>query len=184
MPQQNKWCYCESSTKAHYLAKNFPKQTQKINEILKNEGVKNSPFNEHLAFNIDEIENKIASAEKRNKRSTMDMACCIIKSKEKPKKAKTSAEKPKIKQALLTELKIRVSNERNLKANDLKQKIKYTKGILSKDQDVQIHQTHLFIFNEKVKQRAQNRIRNLFNNNPIYKVLSVDEFYQTYFTKL
>jgi len=183
MLQQNKWCYCKSSTKAHYLAKTFPKQTQKISEILENEGVKNSPFNEHVAFNIDEIENKIASAEKRNKRGTMDMAFCVIRSKEKKKKAKTKAEKPKAKQALLTELKLRVNNEKNIRANDLKQKIKCTKEILSKDTDIQIHQTHLFIFNEKVKQRAQYRIRNLFKNNPNYKVLDVEEFYQSYFTK-
>jgi len=56
---------------------------------------------------------------KRNKRSTMDMACCIIKQK--------------AQQALLAEFKIRVNNERNISANDLRQKIKYSKEILSKD---------------------------------------------------
>lgn len=170
MPQQlNKWCYCEKSTKAHYLAHAFSNQIQQISELLKEEGAKNTPFNNEFAFNLDEIESELASREKRNKHSTMDMACCVIKSK------KT--------QALLTEFKLRVKNEINIGATELKQKIAGSKTILSKDTNIQIHQTYLFIFNEKVKQRAKNRIRNYFADNSNYKVLSVDEFYQSYFMK-
>jgi len=168
MPQQqNKWCYCEESTKAHFLAHAFSNQIQQISELLKEEGAKHTPFNNELAFNLDEIESELASREKRNKRNTMDMACCVIKSKKK--------------QALLTEIKLKVKNERNIGAEELKQKIAGSKTILSKDINIQIHQTHLFIFNEKVKQRAQYRIRSLFADNPNYKVLSVGEFYQSYF---
>jgi len=65
MPQQNKWCYCEDTTKTHHLANAFPNQLQKISAILKSEGVKKSSFNNELAFNIDEIENKLASNEKK-----------------------------------------------------------------------------------------------------------------------
>jgi len=170
MPQQqNKWCYCEESTKAHFLAHAFPKQLQQINELLKEEGAKHTLFKKECAFNLDKIENELASREKRDKHSTMDMACFVIKSKKK--------------QVLLTEIKLKVKNERNIGAEELKQKIAGSKRVLSKDTNIQIHQTYLFIFKDKLIQRAKNRIRNLFADNPNYKVLSINEFYQVYFVK-
>lgn len=79
MQQQNNWSYCESLTKAHYLAKAFPKQLQKISEILKCEGARESSFKNEVALNIDEIEVQLASKEKRNKRNTVDKPTGKIK---------------------------------------------------------------------------------------------------------
>lgn len=169
MQQQNNWCYCESSTKAHYLAKAFPKQLQKISDLLKSAGAKHSPFKNELAFNMDEIEIQLASNENRARRRTMDMALCVTK----PAKSNS--------QTLLTELKLKVNNEKNIGATELKQKIECSVRILNKNFDNPIHHNYLFVFNERVKQRAQNRIRNLFANKPNYKVLGVNEFYQSYF---
>ena len=81
-------------------------------------------------------------------------------------------------QMLLVEVKLRVSNPRNIRKSDLENKIKYSKSLL--EQETPIAKEKAFLFNDKVVSIARGHLARLFNNNPHLKVYTLTGFKDCY----
>jgi hypothetical protein len=160
-PQKKIMIYSKEVTKSHQLAGKYKQAITPLNELLIKEGLKRTPFTLEEVLDIDKIEIMYKTG-CGSRQETMDFCmglCCN--------------------QMLLVEAKFRVSQPRNIKKNDIENKIRYSITLLG--QDTPVAKEKVFLFSPDTVDLARRYLARLFNNNPRLKVYTVNEFKDSYF---
>ncbi|EZH75887.1 hypothetical protein ATO12_03595 [Aquimarina atlantica] len=165
MAPQNKWKYCENTTKRHPLCLKFLDCIESIDSICISDGAKKSPFSEEICLNLDKVESNLARKEKRNARKTMDFSFG----------SKSGNEK----RTVLCELRLNYKNVNNIKKSELDSKVSNSKGLLGHSPT--IYSPNLFIFSSKLKNQAINRLRRLYSNKSNVAVMDLSDFKKFFF---
>lgn len=165
MEKQNNYKYCPVTTQQHHLAKRFVLCVEKFNDVMSAEGEKRTVFKNEICINLDKVEQSLAQAEKRCRHKTMDICFGVLKNN--------------TKHLVLCECRFNYQNVKNLSKSELDNKISYSKELVGNE--ITIHQYIIFLFNIEIKQQAFSRLRRLYSNKNILKVLDINEFKQEYF---
>lgn len=128
MEKQNNCKYCSITTQQHYLARNYAQYVEKINDVMLAEGAKRKIFKNEVCINLDKIEVFLAKAEKRDRRSTMDICFGVLKNN--------------VKQLVLCECRFNYQNTNNLSKGELDSKISCSKKLVGSE--ITIHQYFVF----------------------------------------
>lgn len=138
----------------------------KIADLVKKEGYQGkSLFKEEQCIDLDHFENKLAQKEKRNAKRTMDSAFVVTENKRNPK-------------LILCEFKFNCKKIRNLKSQELRDKIKGSQQLLGTS--LQFN-SFFFLFSSQQKQEARNHISRCFANQPHIMVYELEELYNHFF---
>lgn len=115
MAQQTEWKYSEKITVSHPIT-NKVECIENIHNLCKQEGAKNTPFNEEKCIDVDKAEEEFAKREGRDRRNSVDMAIGL-----------KSGKKQKL---MLCELKLNLKNPSGLKKDVTKCKFEQSKALL------------------------------------------------------
>lgn len=167
--QTDKRVFCEEIMDSNPIKKRHPSCYMPIKIILKEEGCKEkSPFERQKALNLDKIEVELAKEEKRNQRSTVDLAIGIAGRK-----------KGGDKKIRLVECKFDVKRFHRKLIEDLRDKNKQTRDYYSFGYPIQ--ESFVVLLNEDFFQQGLRFIKNGFSDSPYCEVMTVKEFYSQYF---
>ena len=141
--------YCKKITQTHPLSIDCPICLEDINILISEESNSDiSPLfiNNEVVINLDKAEEIIADTVGRDRNKSMDLAFGIA----------NDNEDSTFNEMQMVELKLNyVNNLRNLKVDDLKEKIKDSKKILT--EKVPISNNYIFIFKTNHIEEAKNK---------------------------
>ena len=83
------------------------------------------------------------------------------------------------KEMILCEYRLRYKNINNISKSELDSKIKFSIDILG--YEIAIHNIYLFIFSNKLKQQAYNKLRRLYFYKPNHVAIDLEELKSTFF---
>jgi hypothetical protein len=153
--------YSKEITENHPLSSLYNDIVIQLNALLKREGASKNYFcNNITVLDLDLAETKRNRSGMLNE--TMDFSMGL-----------------KCKKMLLVEIKLNTSNPANLSETNLKNKIRYSKELLSGE--IPLSKNKIFLFKETVINNAKHVISRYFNNNPNIKIYTISQFKAEYF---
>lgn len=151
---------------------NRNKCIKELNFLISKDGCSETmPFfvNEEIVLNMDCVEGKLASEEKRSPNKSMDSAFII-----------TNHDGNK-KEILLVEFRFNYENMKNLDKYELFDKVTGSINALKKSK-TKIKAKYIYIFEPNLKQQAIRRFRNMVPSMPLnYTVLDIHDLKSSYF---
>lgn len=140
---------------------------EKISSVLRTEHYTDGymPFKGQLCLNLDAVEREFARREHRNQRHSVDFVIglegCWI---------------------LAVEAKIDVQRPRNMEVSDLRNKISYSRDIISyNNSDAHIEPSVVVLLNTKNFQQLYRELKNKVGNSLRIVPMTVGEFFEEYF---
>ncbi len=155
--------YCKKATEEHPISIRFPQSLIGMNPMITKEGERCNLFDENWrVLDMDDVETRLASQQRRSKTSTTDFAMGI--------KISNSTK------FLLVECRFRYGNEgvKRLTEGELTAKVNGSIGILS--QDPPIHSDVYFLFSNSEIQQARNKMARLSAGRKKYLAKTTTEF--------
>ena len=155
--------YSKDVTINHPISSRYKRHLIELNELMRREGANRDYFNNDTpVIDLDAIEK---SKRTGFAKETMDFSIGLSHNHNR--------------QMLLVEAKIRVANSNNLNKSELSDKIKHSKELLT--HEITISKDMIFLFQEKIIQKAKHTLLRHFNNNPNFKACTISQFKEEYF---
>lgn len=166
MANQNNLTYCKETTENHQIALNYSDCIQKIDSVCIKDGAKRTCFTNEICLNLDDYEVHNAKRNGTANQKTMDFCFGV----------KTPNDKKKI---VLVELRLNYTNWKNLRKNELDEKISHSKVILGQSPIILNH--FYFIFSSQIKNQAHNYLRRLYLNKSTVSGIDLNDLKKIYF---